>query len=224
MHELHVDSITKTYGHAQILNGVYLSCRPGEIIGLVGRNGSGKSTLLEIIFGSLAADNKFVRIDGQQVNSGTGLSKDVAYLPQHSFLPSHLTFRNIIQLFTNRHSLENVLREEHVQPFLSKKPSAVSGGQRRMIEILLILHQPAKYMLMDEPLSSIEPVHKNYVMRRIQSHANDKGFIITGHDHPEILAVATKILLLKNGTAREIKNRGELVTLGYLPDTSPSGL
>ena len=83
---LEIDSVTFSYGNRSILSGCYLSCQPGEIVGLLGRNGSGKSTLLKIIFGSLKADVIHLRINHIRVKSGFS-KRNIAYLPQESFLP-----------------------------------------------------------------------------------------------------------------------------------------
>lgn len=97
MSELHVDSVTKRVGDRQVLNDVFISCKPGEIIGLLGRNGSGKSTLLKIIQGSLNADNKFVSIDNKKINSLFDVRKLVQYLPQAQFLTNSKSLSNNIQ-------------------------------------------------------------------------------------------------------------------------------
>lgn len=85
MCKLHVDSVIKNFGNRQVLTDVFISCRKGEITGLLGRNGSGKSTLLKIIFGSLPADNKFIKIGYRTV---TGLFDNrnlIKYLPRIIF-------------------------------------------------------------------------------------------------------------------------------------------
>jgi ABC-type multidrug transport system ATPase subunit len=99
MLELFVDSIQKSFGLQSILTDVFISCKPGEIVGLLGRNGTGKSTLMKIIFGSAEAENKFIRIDGEN-NTHMGDRRDkVTYLPQDNFLPSHLKIKTVIDVF-----------------------------------------------------------------------------------------------------------------------------
>jgi len=96
---MQVDSVMKSFGIKQVLTDVFFTCCQGEIIGLLGRNGSGKSTLLKIIFGSLNADQKFVKI-GDKINNGLfDNRKLLKYLPQDNFIPNHIKVTTIISLF-----------------------------------------------------------------------------------------------------------------------------
>lgn len=95
---LEIDSILKSFGERTILADVYLKCCRGDIIALFGRNGTGKSTLLNIIFGTLKADRKFIRIDGKVIKGPAFRSGLLAYLPQHPSFPSHLKVSRIAEL------------------------------------------------------------------------------------------------------------------------------
>lgn len=86
-HNLEADSVRYRIGERQLLADVYLTCATGEIVGLLGRNGCGKSTLLQIIFGIRHTDNKHIRIDGQVYAAPYKVPGQLAYLPQHDFLP-----------------------------------------------------------------------------------------------------------------------------------------
>ena len=81
-HLLEIDSVQKHFDQKVVLSDVYLKCKTGEIIGLLGRNGSGKSTLLKIIFGIISADHKFVRVDGKVLFKTNDLFNEISYLPQ----------------------------------------------------------------------------------------------------------------------------------------------
>ena len=217
MNELQVDSVSKSFGINPVLTDIFISCKPGDIIGLLGRNGEGKSTLLKIIFGSLKADNKFIRIDGKIINGlGDGKNK-IRYLPQHNFLPSHLKINTIIELFCKPSEMAIVKNNQHIKPFLNKKTNELSGGERRMVEILLIIHTEAMYILIDEPFNGVEPIYKNDIKRLVQEHSQQKGFIITDHDHRNIVDIATKIILLFDGGTKQIKIKDELMDWGYMP-------
>ena len=216
MGELYIDSVCKTFGTRQVLTDIFISCRPGEIIGLLGRNGSGKSTLLQIIFGSLSAEYRYVTVDGKIVPGPRQTNEQIAYLPQHNFLPGHLRIGRIIKLFCDVHNRDAVESHPNVQPFLELKPNQLSGGERRLIEIMLIVNSGSTYILLDEPLNAIEPIHKEVVKQIIQEHAFAKGFIITDHDYKNVLSLATKTILLVDGCTREIKTAEELVRFDYL--------
>jgi lipopolysaccharide export system ATP-binding protein len=217
MRELFVDSITKSFDARPILNDIFISCAPGDIIGLLGRNGSGKSTLLKIIFGSINAENKYVRANGKILNGVTQSKGKISYLPQQTFLPAHLRVASIIKLLCTRDASNSLQEHPIVKPFLQSKPKQLSGGEKRMIEILVILNAGADYVLMDEPFNAIDPIFRGEVKQFIRQYAVNKGMIITDHDYTNVLDVATKIVLLHEGSTREIKSLEELSAGKYFP-------
>ena len=122
MNELYVDSVVKSFNTHPVLTDIFISCKPGDIVGLLGRNGSGKSTLLKIIFGSTHADHKFIRVDGTVSTGIHPNNSRISYLPQHSFLPSHLTISTIVDLFCNRSEVSSVKIMITWHPFSITKP------------------------------------------------------------------------------------------------------
>lgn len=224
MSGLHVDSIRKQIGDRQILNDIFISCRPGEIVGLLGRNGSGKSSLLKIIFGSLGADNKFVSIDDKKINSLYDNRKLLQYLPQDNYLPNHIKITSIINCFCNKENAPMVMENYIVKPFLQKKIKQLSGGERRILEILLMVHSEAKYLLFDEPFNGVSPLYVEILKDLIKEHSEHKGFIITDHDYKNVLDISTKVILMDNGNTKVIKEFRELIEFGYLPTTSERGI
>src|SRR5690606_9885721 len=117
---LHVDSVTKSYQGKVLLSDVYISCRKGEVKGLIGRNGSGKSTLLKIIFGSESAEYKFVRINNKKVNNLSTGQTLIKYLPQDNYLPNNISIKKLIHLFLSKESGELLLKNKYVKPLLGK--------------------------------------------------------------------------------------------------------
>ena len=213
---LHIDSILKSFGDRQVLTDIFLSCEKGEIIGLLGRNGSGKSTLLKIIFGALPAQNKFIRVGKQKLNDIYDNRQFIGYLPQHHFLPNHLTIERIISLFCTNESGSILKSYELVIPLLKKKSKQLSGGELRFLEILLLIFSDKKYILLDEPFNGVAPIYKEVIKRLIKEQSQYKGFIITDHDYRNILDIATKIVLMVDGGTKPLKNREELKDWGYL--------
>ena len=118
MSNLHVDSIRKSYQGKLILSDIFLSCRKGETIALIGRNGSGKSTLLKIIFGIESAENKFVRVNGKVLKSFSATSNLISYLPQDNFLPGEVRVDHLIRLFLPRKKRKNLVQHNCIQPLL----------------------------------------------------------------------------------------------------------
>jgi ABC-type multidrug transport system ATPase subunit len=217
MNGLHVDSVIKTFGNKQVLTDIFISCVEGEIIGLLGRNGSGKSTLLKIIFGSLIADRKFVKIGDKQIFRLFDNRKLIKYLPQDNFLPGQDTVKRAASLFCDQKNYNFVSEHSLIKPLLNKTCNLLSGGERRLVEIFLILHSNAKFILIDEPFNGVAPVYKEEIKNLIREQAKKKGFIVTDHDYRNILDVATRIILLYDGGTKEIKYKEDLTYWGYTP-------
>lgn len=218
MSNLHVDSIIKEFDTRQILTDIFISCNTGEIIGLLGRNGSGKSTLLKIIFGLLKAERKFVKVDDKIIYNLYDNRKLINYLPQDNFLPNHVKIKTIISLFCNKVNAEILLNHELIVPLLNRKSKNLSGGEKRLVEIFLIIYSDAKFTLIDEPFNGVAPVYRDEIKKLIRQQSTNKGFIISDHDYLNILDIATRTLLLFDGGIKEIKHRDELTYWKYLPD------
>lgn len=216
MENLHVDSIIKHYGKFQILSDIFISCDKGEIIGLLGRNGSGKSTLLKIIFGSLHSDNKFVRVDNKLAKNPFINRKLINYMPQDSFIPKHIRINNVISLFCPKAASEIVKKDDFIKPLLYKKAGQISGGERKLLEIYLTVFSESKYALIDEPFNGMAPVIKDKVKDLITQQSKHKGIIITDHDYRNVIDIATKVILLYQGSTKQIQHLDDLKHWGYI--------
>jgi ABC-type multidrug transport system ATPase subunit len=222
MCNMHIDSIIKTFGTRQVLTDIFLKCSQGEVIGMLGRNGTGKSTLLKIIFGSLHPDQKYVLI-GDKIIKGIYDNRNlVNYLPQHHFLPNHIKVSNIISLFCDKRNASLLKFNDLIKPMLTKKSRQLSGGEKRLLEILLILHTNARYLLIDEPFNGLDPLYKDYIKNIIREQSKNKGLIITDHDYRNILDVSTRVVLLHDGGIREMSDINQLKDLGYIPEAVES--
>lgn len=220
MKGLHVDSIRKSYKDKLILSDIFLTCTEGEIIGLIGRNGSGKSTLLKIIFGIENAENKFIRVDGKVLNSIGDSRKLINYLPQQNFLPEELKVITIIKLFLPKNKADLLLKNDMLQPVLERKFRKLSTGEKRILEILLLLYSDARFILLDEPFEGVSPLVREEIIAQIEKQRQHKGFIITDHDYRNVLKIASRALLLKNGSLKEIQDENDLLKYGYVTEYS----
>lgn len=218
VNKLHIDSVTKSYDNKVILSNVYLSCNLGEIKGLLGRNGSGKSTLLKIIFGCEKADSKFVRIGDKVINNVASGRNILNYLPQENFLPNNIKVNSLINLFLQPERRNSIISNRYVEPLLSKKADELSGGEKRIIEILLIINSSAPFTLLDEPFNGISPKMREYVLEYLTSLKTAKGIIITDHDYRNVINISDKLLFLKDAYLKAVKDKEELIELGYIPN------
>jgi ABC-type multidrug transport system ATPase subunit len=215
-HLLEIDSVQKNVGLQSIISDVYLKCETGDIIGILGRNGCGKSTLLKIIFGIVPADFKFVRIDGVVQLKPEALFQEISYLHQDSCIPRSLSVKKAIQLSIPKEQLHDFYADEMIQDIANTKIGHLSGGELRYLEIKLVLRNPSKFILLDEPYNGLSPLMAEKINQLILDNASQKGIIITDHNYQNVISVATQLTLMKEGKLHYLKDKMELVEKGYL--------
>ncbi len=214
---LHIDSVTKSYPGKVILSDIFLSCKTGEITGLIGRNGSGKSTLLKIIFGTEKGDTKYVRVGEKIIRNISDGRNLINYLPQGNFLPNNIKIKALIKLFLPEESQEVLFSNSFIEPLLNKENQNLSTGEKRIVEIFMIIYSKAEFILLDEPFNGVSPIIKDVINEELEKRKSSMGFIITDHDYENVIQLADKIVFLKDGYLRNINNTKELVALGYFP-------
>ena len=216
MDELYVDSVSHRYGDREVLSSVFINCKIGEVVGLLGRNGSGKSTLLKIIFGEVKPKFMHLKVD-EKLTTKAYLTGKVAYLPQGFFIPQNLKIKDLVNVYANKYK-EQLLAIEVIKTNLSEQIGNLSGGNRRLVEALLLIYSDAKYVLLDEPFSQLAPLIADELKLHILKFSNQKGFIVTDHYYRQILEISTRIVLINNGCNYHINNEDDLILNGYLPN------
>lgn len=216
MQELYIDSVNHKYGEKEVLSSIFLNCKVGEVVGLLGRNGSGKSTLLKIIFGELKPHFMHLKIDNVYSQKAY-LSTKVAYLSQGFFIPHYLKVCDLVNLYTNLYK-QQLLAVTLIQDHLCMQLGELSGGNRRLVESLLLIYSDAKYVLLDEPFSQLAPLIADELKSHILKFKDTKGFIVTDHYYRQILEVSTRVVLIHNGCNYQINNEEDLILNGYLPN------
>lgn len=214
---LETDSILKSYGDIQVLTDIYLKCETGDIIGMLGRNGSGKSTLLKILFGTLTAERKFIRIDGKVFTTPYKMKDELCFLPQHDFLPKHLKTKKVIELYLGKAAVDSFLSDKILTPINNSKVSELSGGELRYLEVKLLLKTDSKFVLLDEPFNGVSPLLVGCIKQLIIESSKTKGIILTDHDYNNVLDVANRYCLIYDGGIKTITTKQELVKWGYVP-------
>lgn len=218
MNRLHIDSITKSFGQRKILQDVYLSCETGKISALFGSSGNGKSTLLEIIFGTVKGDTQFIKFNDSILKNQSDRKNKIAYLPQRSsFLPKECSIRKLIPLFCTQENTELLCGLKMMQPFLDKTSRNLSGGEKRIVETLIIIYCDSAFILLDEPFSGVSPKAVEELKLIIKFQSKNKGIIISDHNYSVILDMADDIYLLSGTYLRKIKDVKELQQFHYLP-------
>lgn len=211
---LECDSVLLDFGFNRVLSDVYIKCRVGEFVGLLGRNGSGKSCLMRTIFGTLRPESASVRIDGFSVQHSL-YGKTVAYRPQHHFIPSSVRIRKAFHLYGTDISLVEEFFGD-MEQHLDKYPGELSGGALKILEVVLVLGCPAPFVVLDEPFSGIMPIHTEQVKMLMTKLKSAKGILITDHMYRHILDVSDRLYVLTNGKTWPITQRDQLVHHGYV--------
>lgn len=212
---LKCDSIEIAFDERKILQGVYLQCKQGEVLGLLGRNGCGKSTLLKIIFGSVTPSHKYVSIDDVYVKKGY-TNGQIAYLPQHNYLPTGIKIGKLAKQIVDPLVWDEFADFPIYQSHYNNTVNDISGGEWRQLEMLMVLYSKAKFILLDEPFTHISPIQVEEFKGIITSRAKTRGIIVTDHYYKNVLEVSNRLLLLNNGYTEMISKREDLVRYGYL--------
>jgi ABC-type lipopolysaccharide export system ATPase subunit len=213
-HSLEADGIELSFGSRKILSDIYICCASGEITGLLGRNGQGKSCLMNIIYGSLKAQSRSIRFNDQSEFEAFKNPSLLSYLPQFSFIPPSLTLKRVFNDF----ELSFVDFELFLPEFLGRinaKIASLSGGERRLVEVYLIIKSKSAYTILDEPFSHIMPLHIEKIKALIISEKTNKGFFITDHMYQSIIDISNRTYVLKDGKTHFTHSTADIEWLGY---------
>ena len=167
---LQVNKISKSFGNKQVVRNISLNINRGEIVGLLGPNGAGKTTTFYIIVGLVKPDTGEIYMENIDVSTLPIYlrgQKGISYLPQEASIfrgmnveDNLMSIIEIIEKNKDKHQivLENLLNEFDIQHVRKSKSIVLSGGERRRLEIARTLASNPKYLLLDEPLTGIDPV------------------------------------------------------------------
>ncbi|MBO2521431.1 MAG: ABC transporter ATP-binding protein [Firmicutes bacterium] len=197
------ERVSKSFGRVRAVDELSFTIREGTILGLLGPNGSGKSTMLKLIAGLYRPDAGRVTIDGQEPSPKTKAM--VAYLPEIDYLYGWMTVRQTLEYVSAFYADWDRERAEGLLKFMGLDPQArvsrLSKGMRARLKILLAMSRSAPVVLLDEPLSGIDPTSRSRVLRAIVSEfrADSQTVVMSTHDVVESEALFDEVLFLKDG-------------------------
>lgn len=207
------DSIFFQIDGKSILDGIFLELIPGKLCGLFGENGSGKSSLIKIVAGINAADSGNIFINDKILlnKSKNEIFKYIAYLSQDSFLPKDISILELIKSYGIIDNKEYIL-DNLSSNLVDQKIGELSGGELRLLEVLLILSLNRPYILIDEPFTGIEPkIIEKMIDLISKERDNGKGILITDHYHQYISEIVDYAYLLKDTKCYFIPDNKEIV-------------
>lgn len=204
---LSVSGISKSEGNQMVLNGVGFTQREGQKMAVVGETGSGKSTLLKIIGGLIQPDRGEVRFYGKRVEG-----PDEKLLPGHPgivYLSQHFELRNHYRVaeeldYTNAlpqdaaNAIYEVCRITHL---LNRWTDELSGGERQRIVLARLLVSSPRLLLLDEPFSNLDALHKNIIKSVIGEIGTQLNIscLLVSHEPTDILSWADEVMVMKEG-------------------------
>tara|TARA_B100000579_G_C22641378_1_gene761646 strand:- start:34 stop:777 length:744 start_codon:yes stop_codon:yes gene_type:complete len=210
---LAINKISKSFGNKQVVKDVSLSIKKGEIVGLLGPNGAGKTTIFYIVVGLLKPDTGSIILDKINISDLPIYlrgQKGISYLPQEPSIfrgmnveDNLMSIIEIIEKDKSKHSiiLENLLNEFDIDHVRKSKSIVLSGGERRRLEIARTLASKPDYLLLDEPLTGIDPVSIDEIKIIIKKLKNKNiGILITDHNVRETLKIVDKVYIVNEGT------------------------
>jgi lipopolysaccharide export system ATP-binding protein len=208
-----------------ILQGVHLKARAGTITGLFGRNGSGKTTLLKVAAGQIQPNSGLTIIDGERLHEQSKWTRyaKIAYLPQESMLPSDVAVKTLLQSA----DVAPATLPDRVRSCTDQKVRTLSGGERRLLEVEIVLGLDRDYILLDEPFTGVEPILIDVIGRRIeQAAAEGTGVLLTDHYHRHVTPLAEAAYVLWQKQCYPLDGdasiHDQLVQMGYLREDAPS--
>ncbi|PPR26751.1 MAG: Lipopolysaccharide export system ATP-binding protein LptB [Alphaproteobacteria bacterium MarineAlpha10_Bin1] len=218
-------NLGKRFKKRPVLRDVSLTVRRGEAVGLLGPNGAGKTTCFYILTGLIASEYGTVHLDGHNITDLPMYRRarlGIGYLPQEASIFRGLSVENNIRAVLEvvepvREKRENLLDEllaEFSITHLRRTPAlALSGGERRRVEIARALASKPSFMLLDEPLAGIDPIAVAEI-RELVAHLKDRGIgvLITDHNVRETLEIVDRAYILYEGAVLMEGKPSEIVS------------
>ena len=217
-HTLAARGLKKNYGSRQVVKGVDLSVKSGEVVGLLGPNGAGKTTTFYMVVGLVVADGGDIELDGRSIARLPIYKRarlGVSYLPQEASVFRKLSvednIRAILEMQVDEngraldtseieHRLEMLLDELQIKHLRTNAALSLSGGERRRTEIACALAANPRFILLDEPFAGVDPIAVIEI-QRIVRFLRDRniGVLITDHNVRETLAICDHAYIINEG-------------------------
>jgi lipopolysaccharide export system ATP-binding protein len=219
-------SLSKTFRRRRVVRDVSLNLEAGEVVGLLGPNGAGKTTSFYAVVGLIQADQGQVLLDGRDITELPMHARarlGLGYLPQEPSVFRKLTVEaNLLAVLETRPGLGRadrrlraaaLLRELGIAHLHDSPAMALSGGERRRLEIARALASEPRYMLLDEPFAGVDPIAVNDI-KTIVAHLKDRniGVLITDHNVRETLDICDRAYIINEGRVIAHGAPGELLT------------
>lgn len=223
--QLSVSSLKKRFKKRTVVRDVSLKIASGEVVGLLGPNGAGKTTSFYMIVGLVAADGGEIELDGKSITHmpiHLRARLGLGYLPQEASIFRKLTVEENIQAVLEisglkGEKLENeltlLLDDLHISHLRETNALALSGGERRRVEIARVLATRPRFILLDEPFAGVDPIAVIDI-QKIIAFLKERGIgvLITDHNVRETLRICDRAYIISDGAVLASGEPDEVVT------------
>ena len=205
-------NLVKIYGDRKVVDDVSLTVEQGSVVGLLGPNGAGKTTTFYMVVGIARPDQGTVTLDGQEIGQLSMCErarKGIGYLPQEASIFRKMTVEeNLMSILETtplsldeqQKKMEDLIAEFRINHIRKSKGTALSGGERRRVEIARALATDPAFILLDEPFAGIDPIAVADIQGMIAHLAKRGiGILITDHNVRETLSIVDKAYILARG-------------------------
>lgn len=219
--QIEAKNLIKIYGDRRVVNDVSFTVNKGEVVGLLGPNGAGKTTTFYMVVGLIRPNGGKIILNGEDISSkpmNERAKLGIGYLPQETSIFRKLSVEDNLNLVLEMNDKltvneKNKKREELLEEFgiikLRTAPAvALSGGERRRVEIARALAASPDFMLLDEPFAGIDPIAINEIKENIKRISKDRGLgiLITDHNPKATLSITDNAYVIFDG---QIKIKGK---------------
>ena len=200
-----IENLVCGYGKNQVLHGVDFTAETAHLTAIVGSNGSGKSTLLKSLFGLCDVKSGSIHALGRDIthiHTYDILKYGISYMAQRKNVFQDLTLRENLAVVAGRNNSEDAMKDfPELIPFLDRKAITLSGGQRQLLAMAMVLVNKPRIMLFDEPTAALSPKNATIIIDKIKelNASNDKCVILVEQNVKQALANCDKVYLLASG-------------------------
>ncbi|UOO89952.1 LPS export ABC transporter ATP-binding protein [Vitreoscilla massiliensis] len=210
---LHIAGLQKQFKSRQVVKNVSLDINSGEVVGLLGPNGAGKTTSFYMIVGIIAADDGSIVLDGEEMRHQpihVRAQRGLGYLPQEASIFRKMTVRENIQAILeisghNKNEItaevNRLLEDLNIGHIKDSPAVALSGGERRRVEIARVLATKPRFILLDEPFAGVDPIAVIDIQNIIAFlKQRGIGVLITDHNVRETLRICDRAYIISEGS------------------------
>ena len=219
-----IENLHKKFGKNQVLKGLDLDVKAGDIFAVLGPNGSGKTTLIKSILGMVIPNKGTITLNGKSIRRDHLYRHQIDYLPQIANFPHNLTVEELIRMIKDLRS--NAITTEKrlislfkLEPFLGKKLGTLSGGTKQKVNIVLTFMFDSPLIILDEPTTGLDPVSLIRLKQLIASEKEKgKTILITSHIMSFVEEITNEIVFLLEGKIYFKGSISSLKTKTHQPD------